>query len=66
LHIVAVVWHDYKAGGRDVSAMINGVRTIDNIEEFKPTSQAVKLTPMSDSGGKKTPTSNLKKPSICR
>ena len=55
LHLIAVVWHDYKAGGSDVSAMINGVRTftIDNHEEFKPTSQAVKFTQMNNSGAKK-------------
>ncbi len=27
LHIVCVVWHDYKGGGSDISAIINGVKT---------------------------------------
>jgi Ni/Fe-hydrogenase 1 B-type cytochrome subunit len=27
LHIICVIWHDYKRGGNDVSAIINGVKT---------------------------------------
>ncbi len=27
LHIFCVIWHDYKGGGSDVSAIINGLRT---------------------------------------
>jgi len=54
LHIVCVIWHDYKAAGSDVSAMINGLRTFttENSTTNK-NSQAVTFTPMSEFGPKK-------------
>ncbi|MEW5010113.1 MAG: cytochrome b/b6 domain-containing protein [Cycloclasticus sp.] len=63
LHIVAVVWHDYKAGGSDVSAMINGVRTfnIDNNETNNNRNQAVTFTPMAEFGHKQSPQKQPKK-----
>ena len=50
LHIICVIWHDYKGAGSDVSAIINGVRTFttDNNSSMNKTSQPVKFTPMSE------------------
>ena len=57
LHILCVIWHDYKAAGSDVSAMINGLRTFtsENNSDMNKTSQAVKFTPMSEFSSKNTP-----------
>lgn len=55
LHIVCVIWHDYKATGSDVSAMINGLRTFttENSSTTDKSSQAVTFTPMRDFSHKK-------------
>jgi Ni/Fe-hydrogenase 1 B-type cytochrome subunit len=50
LHIICVIWHDYKGAGSDVSAIINGVRTFtsDNDSSVNKASQPVKFTPMNE------------------
>jgi len=47
LHIIVSIWHDYKGGGSDVSAMINGIRTftIDRPSSASNNQQPVKFTP---------------------
>jgi len=54
-HLFCVVWHDYKGGGSDVSAMINGLRsfTIDQPAPLEKGEQPITFKPLKSPYSKK-------------